>query len=324
MDALALVDLDRPPASDHAFRRAVRDAAGTQRVLVGVATAPVAGARRALLEALSCSLLPPGAGPAPTTCAAVPDLDAAVTALTATVAAAPQAATVLVPLLRLTSALPVHEGLVAESLAYSMLLAGEEFAAWRAGRTAREAPSPAEPPVLLAREGDVLVVTVSRPERRNAYGLAVRDALLEALAVAAHDPSLQVLLRGAGPAFCSGGDLDEFGTAPGVVTAHAVRLERSAGLVLHALRDRVTVQVHGACVGAGVELPSFAGRVVAQDGTWFQLPELAMGLVPGAGGTVSLTRRIGRWRTAWMALSADRVDVPTAVEWGLVDEVAGA
>jgi enoyl-CoA hydratase/carnithine racemase len=81
----------------------------------------------------------------------------------------------------------------------------------------------------------------------------------------------------------------------------------------------VVVELHGACIGAGIELPAFAGEVKAHGGTWFQLPELAMGLIPGAGGTVSLPRRIGRWRTAWMALSGSRLELDTALEWGLVD-----
>jgi enoyl-CoA hydratase len=83
----------------------------------------------------------------------------------------------------------------------------------------------------------------------------------------------------------------------------------------------MTVEVHGACIGAGVELPSFAGHVVAAPDAFFQLPELSMGLVPGAGGTVSLTRRIGRYRTAYLALSGARIDAPTAARWGLVDAV---
>jgi enoyl-CoA hydratase/carnithine racemase len=54
----------------------------------------------------------------------------------------------------------------------------------------------------------------------------------------------------------------------------------------------------------------------------FSLPELAMGLVPGAGGTVSLPRRIGRHRTAWLALTGATIDAATALDWGLADEPA--
>jgi enoyl-CoA hydratase/carnithine racemase len=173
------------------------------------------------------------------------------------------------------------------------------------------------------REGGRLVVTLDRPERRNAFSASMRDALAEALAVAVCDPSVEeVVLRGAGPAFCSGGDLDEFGTLQDPATAHAVRSTRSVARLLAACAERVRAEVHGACVGAGVELPAFATRVVAAPDATFELPELSMGLVPGSGGTVSLPRRIGRQRTAWLALSGARIDAEAALAWGLVDEVS--
>ena len=74
-------------------------------------------------------------------------------------------------------------------------------------------------------------------------------------------------------------------------------------------------------MGAGIELPAFGRQVVAARNTFFQLPEVGMGLVPGAGGTVSIPRRIGRQRTAYLALSGLRVDAATAHGWGLVDEL---
>jgi enoyl-CoA hydratase/carnithine racemase len=61
--------------------------------------------------------------------------------------------------------------------------------------------------------------------------------------------------------------------------------------------------------------------VSAAPDAFFELPELAMGLVPGAGGTASLPRRIGRQRTAWLALSGERIDARTALRWGLVDAI---
>ena len=75
-------------------------------------------------------------------------------------------------------------------------------------------------------------------------------------------------------------------------------------------------------MGAGCELAAFAGNVVAAADATFSLPELGMGLVPGAGGTVSVTRRIGRHRAARFAITGDRIDAPTAQRWGLVDELS--
>jgi hypothetical protein len=218
----------------------------------------------------------------------------------------------------------VRDGLVAESMLYSMLQAGPEFRSWRKATAVRERSTPAAPAVRAEREGGVLTITLSRPEVRNALNVQMRDELLDALAVAVADPALEVVVRGDGPAFCSGGDLDEFGTSPDPVTAHAVRLERSVGAVLDGIADRVTFHLHGACFGAGIELPAFARRVVAAPSTMICLPELGLGLAPGAGGTVSLTRRIGRLATAWLAFSRLPIGPEQAHVWGLVDEVAAA
>jgi enoyl-CoA hydratase/carnithine racemase len=108
------------------------------------------------------------------------------------------------------------------------------------------------------------------------------------------------------------------------VTAHFIRTMAGAGRRLHDLVARAEVRVHGPCVGAGVELPAFAGTVTAAAGTTFMLPELAMGLIPGAGGTVSIPRRVGRWRTLYLALSCCLLDAATALSWGLIDAITGA
>jgi Enoyl-CoA hydratase/isomerase len=235
----------------------------------------------------------------------------------------PLAAVTLVQLLRHNEGAPAGQGLLAESLAYSTLQAGPEFASWLAARPRKPpAPAAAGPAVRVRRERDCLLLTLDRPARHNAYSAAMRDALVEALALAVSDPSLrELVLDGAGPSFCSGGDLDEFGSRPDPATAHAVRSTRNAARLLAACGARATARVHGACIGAGVELAAFCARVVAAPDAVFQLPELAMGLVPGAGGTVSLPRRIGRQRTAWLALSGERIEATTAHAWGLVDEI---
>lgn len=234
----------------------------------------------------------------------------------------PLAAQALVQLLRLNESLDVHGGLVAESLVYSTLQSGPEFAAWKEGRTARPRRAGRGPAVRMERDGPRMRLTLNRPEKRNAFSAEMRDALSEALHVIAHDESIgEVVLTGEGPSFCSGGDLDEFGTLPDPSTAHAVRATRNAARLLASCAERVRAEVHGACVGAGVELPAFVRRVVARPDAFFQLPEVGMGLVPGAGGTVSLPRRIGRQRTAWLALSAARLPPETALDWGLIDEI---
>jgi hypothetical protein len=266
------------------------------------------------------ALTPASAPPPPWV--TVADLDVAVTQLGAAAAASPEASATLVQVLRSGRPDSLGHDLLVESLAYSTLQGGPEFARWRASRQARVRAADPGPVVAVERHGDRLSITLNRPEVRNAYGAAMRDQLCEALALACADRSLMdVQLHGGGPDFCSGGDLDEFGTLTDPTTAHLVRTARSAAHLLGGLGERVTAHLHGACVGAGVELPALAHRVWARPDTWFRLPEVAMGLIPGAGGTATLPRRIGRHRTAWMALSGAKVDAPTAHAWGLVDKI---
>jgi len=164
------------------------------------------------------------------------------------------------------------------------------------------------------------LLELNRSEKRNAFSAEMRDALCEGLQLALCDSSItQVGLSGLGPSFCSGGDLDEFGSFPDPATAHVIRTTRSAGQLLHDCAERVHTRVHGACVGAGIELPAFGSRITAHRDAFFQLPEVSMGLVPGAGGTVSVLKRIGRQRTAWLALTGARLDSETALAWGLID-----
>jgi enoyl-CoA hydratase/carnithine racemase len=92
--------------------------------------------------------------------------------------------------------------------------------------------------------------------------------------------------------------------------------------LLHELGDRATVHLHGACIGSGIEIAAAAAHRHAEPGAFFQLPELAMGLIPGAGGTVSVARAIGRHRTCYLVLSGRRLPRDMAAHWGLVTPVA--
>jgi enoyl-CoA hydratase/carnithine racemase len=245
------------------------------------------------------------------------DLDA----ILANVERTPLAAVALALLVRGSDTRTIEAGLLAESTTYSMLQAGPEFATWRNGRQRRPRPTH-DPVVLTERRGGTLTVTLNRPQVHNAFSSAMRDGLAEALMLAAIDPTIvEVVLTGVGPSFSSGGDLDEFGTFPDPVTSHLVRLTRSPARLLASVADRVVTHLHGACMGAGIELAAFGQRVVAEPNTQIALPELALGLVPGAGGTVSLPRRVGRHRTALLALTAQPIDATTALAWGLVDGI---
>jgi enoyl-CoA hydratase/carnithine racemase len=233
--------------------------------------------------------------------------------------AAPQAAVSAALLLRDPPA-DAWSGLVAESATYSMLLVSQEFTTWRRATPTRPAADAGEPRVRVERRGASTVVTLTRPERHNAVDPRLRDELWSALTEADAGRGA-VVLRGDGPSFCSGGDLDTFGSFADPGAAHLIRLGRSVAWCTHLLGPRLVVGLHGACLGAGIELAAFASRVVAADDAVIGLPELAYGLVPGSGGTVSITRRVGARRVLELLLTDGTIPAATARDWGLVDEV---
>jgi enoyl-CoA hydratase/carnithine racemase len=239
----------------------------------------------------------------------------------------PKASLAMAQLLRSRAYQDVPSGLFAESAVYGLLQAGSEFKGWlrewRAGGRPRR-PRERDAPVLVDHDGLLATVTLNRPHVRNAFNRAMRDALAEALRGAAYGTAALVILRGAGPSFCAGGDLTEFGSMRDPTNAHVIRSTRSVPYWAWRGADWLRAEVHGAAVGAGIELAAYAARVVAHPDAFFLLPEVAMGLVPGSGGTVSIPRRIGPQRTAFFALSGARLDVPTARRWGLVDEIDDA
>jgi hypothetical protein len=251
-----------------------------------------------------------------------PDPRAAAEDLRAAFERQPVASAVACQVLRMTLKLDLGEALALESLAYSMLLASGGFAAWRNANPPRPRGDEDHPRVALERSDGALIIRLTRPAARNAVDARMRDALCEALAFAAADPDeAPVILCGEGPAFSAGGDLADFGSADDPGLAHAIRTLRSATAAVAAIAPRVTARLHGACMGAGIEIPAAAGRVIAAPDVRLRLPEVGMGLIPGAGGTASIPRRIGRHRAAWMALSGADIDAPTALAWGLVDAV---
>ena len=273
------------------------------------------------LPVISIGLAAPGTAPAFDVLVADP-LDAA--AIADVVAATPQAALACCQVLRHGEGLDTPAGLLLESTAYGTLQAGDEFARWLEGRGRRVRPDEPEPPVLVDADGDAVTLMLNRPRLRNAFSAAMRDALVEALRpLTAPGDRRPVLLTGIGSVFCCGGDPAEFGTVADPATAHMIRSSTNAAPWLDRLADRLTVRVHGPSVGAGTELAAFAGRLEATESATFSLPEVSMGLIPGAGGTVSVPRRIGRQRTARMCLAGMTVDAPTALAWGLVDAIVG-
>ncbi len=238
------------------------------------------------------------------------------------VEAAPRAAAAIAQLLRILPGLSLESGLTAESLAYAMLQGSAEHRAWLASRPEPPKQAESEGRIGVEREGTRLVITLERPEAGNAIDRAMRDGLHDAFALAGLDRDIErVSLRAVGKAFSLGAELSEFGTTADPATAHAIRSRTLPAHTAIGCVDRLDVHVSGACVGAGLEIAAYASRFTASANAWFQLPELSMGILPGAGGCVSLTRRIGRQRTALMILSGKRLSARQALAWGLIDAI---
>lgn len=254
--------------------------------------------------------------------------DGAIQLLIASVNANPVAATIGAQVLRLGSGLALPDAFKVESLAYSTLLGGEEFKRWLTahkrdkGKFTSAAPAFPADLVFADRDQDKITLTLNDPDTRNEMSATMRDALYEALANILDDPSKpDVTIKGAGKCFSTGGSLPEFGTAKDLAEAHVARTLHNCAIALDTLGRQATVILRGACVGSGIEVAAAAHHRIATPDAWFRLPELSMGLIPGAGGTATISRAIGRHRTMWMMLSAKRIVAAQALHWGLVHTI---
>lgn len=243
--------------------------------------------------------------------------------LLASIKARPLAALTLVQVLRAVEKQDMQTALTLESLAYACLQGGSEHRAWlsQSSQTPKLLEGEGQP-ILFERRDDMLFAQMARPQFRNAISVEMRDAWLLALEMLAADPTITTLqISGAGACFSVGGALEEFGLCSDPSQAHWIRSVHSPARQMSIHGTRVRCYVHGACIGSGIELPAFAHSVVASPTAFFQLPELRMGLIPGAGGCVSISRRIGRQRMADWVLRGKRVRAPQALSWGLIDAI---
>jgi enoyl-CoA hydratase/carnithine racemase len=176
--------------------------------------------------------------------------------------------------------------------------------------------------IRYAKRGPVAVVTLYRPRRLNAYDVAMRDDLFAVLGAVDDDPDVRVLvLRGAGRAFSTGGDLDEFGTAPSPVVARAVRFQRDVWGRLLALSATTVAAVHGWAVGGGMEMALLCDVRVASTDARLALPETGLGMIPGVAGTQTLPRAAGLARALDLTLAGGTIDARTAARFGIVHRV---
>jgi len=178
---------------------------------------------------------------------------------------------------------------------------------------------------LILREdrGAVTVLTLNRPEKRNALDGALRRALIAALAEVERDDGVRaIVLTGAGDkAFVAGADVKEL-AARSVAEQTLLMTQPRVFDALAAVRRPVIAAVNGACLGGGLELALACDIRIAAATATFGAPEVRLGLIPGGGGTQRLPRIVGTGAAMRLALTGDAIDAGEALRIGLVDEIA--
>ena len=195
-----------------------------------------------------------------------------------------------------------------------------------ASQTIRSSPpAPGFGAIRFAKRGSTAWITLNRPRQLNAYNVAMRDDLFAALSAVHDDPEVRAMvLAGAGPAFSTGGDVSEFGSAPSPMIARWVRFRRDVWGRLRALPVPTVAAVHGYAVGGGLEMVLLCDMAVAADDASFCLPETGLGMIPGVAGTQTAARRLGLGRALDLCLTGRWIDAKQALAIGLVAEVVPA
>jgi len=182
------------------------------------------------------------------------------------------------------------------------------------------------------RQGPVIVLTLNDPARRNPLGEQMVSALIDAVASINADMMIScVVISGAGPCFCAGGDLQAmreghgmFGGTPAQMAAAYSRGIQRLALAMHELEVPTIAAVNGPAVGAGCDLALMCDmRLVAPEAT-FAESFLRVGLISGDGGAWFLPRVVGRSRAFQMAFTGDAIDAEHSLEWGIASEIVPA
>lgn len=172
--------------------------------------------------------------------------------------------------------------------------------------------------VIVERRDDILLVTLNRPERRNAVNRDVSERVAEAMAQLDADPAIRcAIVTGAGGHFCSGMDLKAF------ISGERPEIEGLgfAGVTEAPPSKPLIAAVEGFALAGGFELALACDLIVASQTAVFGLPEPTRGLVAGSGGLIRLARRIPPGIAMEFGLTGARMDAPTAHRWGLVNRL---
>ncbi len=182
----------------------------------------------------------------------------------------------------------------------------------------------AGPAVLAERHGNVAVITINRPEARNAVNAAVSTGVGDALEEAARDAGVRaVVITGAGDkSFCAGADLKAI--ARGENLYHPAHGEWGfAGYVHHFIDKPTIAAVNGTALGGGTEIAMASDLVVAADSATFGLPEVKRGLIAAAGGVFRVMSHLPRKVAMELLMTGEPITASDAREWGLINEVVG-
>jgi enoyl-CoA hydratase/carnithine racemase len=181
-------------------------------------------------------------------------------------------------------------------------------------------------PVLCSVEDGVALVTLNNPPL-NLVTLELTRRLNDAVARLAADPAVRVMvLTGTGDrAFCAGSDIKEFPAMmeAGVVIPKKMALENEAWSRVDDFPKPTIAALNGLAMGGGLELAVCCDLIVAEAGNFVALPEIKLGVIPGSGGTIRVTRRIGEGRAKEMMFFGEKLPVETAHAWGLINRVVG-
>jgi enoyl-CoA hydratase/carnithine racemase len=177
---------------------------------------------------------------------------------------------------------------------------------------------------LVTQEGPVAVITLNRPERRNALSLGLMRELIAALdRIGGVRDTRAIILAAAGKVFCAGHDLSEMTGRDIVEYRRIFDVCSELMLKIQAIPQPVIAEVQGVATAAGCQLVAACDLAIAAEEAWFATPGVKIGLFCTTP-MVALTRAIGRKRALRMLLTGEPVDAPTAAEWGLINEVVPA
>jgi crotonobetainyl-CoA hydratase len=179
----------------------------------------------------------------------------------------------------------------------------------------------AAPAALFERRGNVALITINRPDARNAVNAAVSIAVGDALEAAQHDPEVRaVVITGAGQSFCAGADLKAISRRENLF--HPEHGEWGfAGYVQHFIDKPTIAAVNGTALGGGTELALASDLVVAEERTKFGLPEVKRGLIAAAGGVFRIVDQLPRKVAMELLFTGEPMSAADALEWGLINEV---